>query len=346
MKKVLTKDEIKFCQIEGWDFIPKCRERYGLTNQFDTKELAEKAIKRKVAAIREKIAEKLDFNSTYDKKLKSYVHKDPDSGEQVLGKLTIADVIRENEIREKKARLNERKLQKEHEKKTNFISSLSALCGRSLDKEIERGLRLGISCPFNKVEVGKKNDLYINEWTVWVEYTKSKSYPQTRRDLNITLKKGWFIKTIGGVVTFINGKIDRNGIACEWVEQGRSIADLSIRKGYLVKGEHIEAKSLVAAQKINADHRAKALAVLVAKRKRDIKKIKELKNVLVTFDMSLNSGNCKAGTQSFVNRLEAELGHQVTELSAYWVLFYGRKFGVEYYAQRAVDYAIAMNKKE
>ena len=109
-----------------------------------------------------------------------------------------------------------------------------------------------------------------------------------------------------------------------------------------MKGEHIEAKSLVAAQKINADHRAKALAVLVAKRKRDIK----IKNVLVTFDMSLNSGNCKAGTQSFVNRLEAELGHQVTELSAYWVLFYGRKFGVEYYAQRAVDYAIAMNKKE
>lgn len=346
MKKVLTKDEIKFCQIKGWDFIPKCRERYGLTNQFDTKELAEKAIKRKVAAIREKIAEYLDRYSTYDKKQKCYVHRDPVSREDVVGKLTIADEILEHEIEQKKLRLAEKKKQKEQEKKENIISSLSAQCGCPLKNEIEKGLHLGKDCPFNSVEIGKKNDLYIREWTYWKEYTKSTSYPRTGRDLNITIKKGWFIKTIGGVVTFINGKIDRSGIACEWVEQGRSIVEVAIHKGYLVRGEHIEAKSLEAAKKINADHRAKALAVLVAKRKRDLKKIKEFSNIVVTFDMSLQSGNCKAGTQSFVNKLEAELGHPVSELSAYWVLFYGRKFGVEYYAQRAVDYAIATNRKE
>lgn len=342
MKKVLTKDEIKFCQIKGWDFIPKCRERYGLTNQFDTKELAEKAIKRKVAAIREKIAEYLDRYSTYDKKQKCYVHRDPVSREDVVGKLTIADEILEHEIEQKKLRLAEQKKQKEHEKKIKFIDSLSARCGQPLKDEIRMGLRLGKECPFDKVEVGKRNDLWINEWTVWEEYTRTTSYPHTKRDISISLKKGWYLKTIGGVVTFINGKIDRNGIACEWVEQGRSIADVSIHKGYLVRGEHIEAKSLNAAKKINADHRAKALAVLVAKRKKEIK----LSNVMVTFDMSLSSGNCKAGTQSFVNKLEAELGHPVSELSAYWVLFYGRKFGVEYYAQRAVDYAIATNRKE
>lgn len=340
MKKVLTKDEIKFCQIKGWDFIPKCRERYGLTNQFDTKELAEKAIKRKVAAIREKIAEYLDRYSTYDKKQKCYVHRDPVSREDVVGKLTIADEILEHEIEQKKLRLAEKKKQKEHEKKIKFIDSLSARCGQPLKDEIRMGLRLGKDCPLNILKIGKKNDLNIHEWTVWVDYTRSKSYPQTRRDLNITIRKGWFIKTIGGVVTFINGKIDRNGIACEWVEQGRSIADVSIHKGYLVRGEHIEAKSLNAAKKINADHRAKALAVLVAKRKKEIK----LSNVMVTFDMSLSSGNCKAGTQSFVNKIEEELGRKVTELSAYWVLYYGRKFGVEYYAQRAVNYALTHSK--
>ena len=78
----------------------------------------------------------------------------------------------------------------------------------------------------------------------------------------------------------------------------------------------------------------------MTKRKKEIK----LSNVMVTFDMSLSSGNCKAGTQSFVNKIEEKLGRKVTELSAYWVLYYGRKFGVEYYAQRAVNYALTHSK--
>lgn len=327
MRKLLTKEEIKFAKIQGWAIVPMRSTPFKWTNEFESKEDAEKAMKAKASSIRSKI-------KTY---FKRYWWKDAK---------TIEEVIKEHEIREKEAKKRENKLKKEQEKKENFISSLSAQCGCPLDNEIEKGLHLGKDCPFNIVKIGKKNDIYIREWTYWKEYTKSTSYPRTGRDLNITIKKGWFIKTIGGVVTFINGKIDRNGIACEWVEQGRSIADLTMHKGYLVRGEHIEAKSLEAAKKINADHRAKALAVLVAKRKRDLKKIKELSNIVVTFDMSLKSGNCKAGTQSFVNKLEAELGHPVTELSAYWVLFYGRKFGVEYYAQRAVNYAIATDQKE
>lgn len=341
MRKLLTKEEIKFAKIQGWAIVP-------WTNEFESKEDAEKAMKKSASSIRSKIKAYLDRYSypVRDSKEKSYTHFSRESHEYVPGRLTIEEVIKEHEIREKEAKKRENKLKKEQEKKENFISSLSAQCGCPLDNEIEKGLHLGKDCPFNIVKIGKKNDIYIREWTYWKEYTKSTSYPRTGRDLNITIKKGWFIKTIGGVVTFINGKIDRNGIACEWVEQGRSIADLTMHKGYLVRGEHIEAKSLEAAKKINADHRAKALAVLVAKRKRDLKKIKELSNIVVTFDMSLKSGNCKAGTQSFVNKLEAELGHPVTELSAYWVLFYGRKFGVEYYAQRAVNYAIATDQKE
>lgn len=117
-------------------------------------------------------------------------------------------------------------------------------------------------------------------------------------------------------------------------------------KGYLVKGEHILAKSLKDAQKINRKHREAALASLIGKRAKDKVTNEMLRNTTVTFDMSIASGNCRPGTQAFVNKLEDLLGHEVKEMNAYDVLMYGKNFGVETYAKRVVNYAIRNNKNK
>lgn len=112
--------------------------------------------------------------------------------------------------------------------------------------------------------------------------------------------------------------------------------------GYLVKGEHIIAKSLDQAKKINAEHRAKALGVLLAQRTREIKKNEKLSKVVVSVEDSLRGGNCIFGTNEFKRKVENAIGHEITNMTADKVMFYAKKFGVEYYANRAVK--AAMNR--
>ena len=50
--------------------------------------------------------------------------------------------------------------------------------------------------------------------------------------------------------------------------------------------------------------------------------------------------------RAFVNKLEDLFGHEVKEMNAYDVLLYGRKFSVETYAKRSVNYAIRNNKNK
>lgn len=64
-----------------------------------------------------------------------------------------------------------------------------------------------------------------------------------------------------------------------------------------------------------------------------------LEAVRVTFADSINGGNCRPGTLSFVNRVADVLGYEPESLSGAEVLEFGRRFGLELYARRAVKAA-------
>ena len=163
-----------------------------------------------------------------------------------------------------------------------------------------------------------------------------------RRSLTLNLKKGYNIYNVGGLITFVRGEIKRQGVACEWVEQGKAITDIKTVKGFLVRGEHIVAKSLKEAQRISAEKRSKQALSLMNARNKNKLSYQKLIGHMFTFEESLASGNCRPGTQNFKNRYEAAIGHEATEISLADLRKYGEKFGLEEYTERVIRYV--MNK--
>ena len=171
-----------------------------------------------------------------------------------------------------------------------------------------------------------------------------------RRGFHLRIKKGYSIRLVGGLITFYRGEFKRDGMACEWVEQGRALADIDTKRGYLVRGEHIEAKTLKDAKLINAEKRKQqALDLLNARAKRAQKaaekkqRMEELVKYMFTFEDSLNAGNCRPGTQNFKNLVEREVGHEVNEISLSDLRKYGKMFDLSYYTDRVINYV--MNRK-
>lgn len=173
-------------------------------------------------------------------------------------------------------------------------------------------------------------------------YSKSCRYPMIRRSFTLYLKKGYYVYYVGGLITFVRGEIKRHGVACEWIEQGKAIADIETVKGFLVRGEHIVAKSLKEAQRISAEKRNKQALSLLNARSKDQLVYQKLGNHMFTFEESLASGNCRPGTQGFKNRYEAAIGHEATEISLADLRKYGKMFGLEEYTERVIRYV--MNK--
>ena len=163
-----------------------------------------------------------------------------------------------------------------------------------------------------------------------------------RRSFTLYLKKGYSIYEVGGLITFVRGEIKRQGVACEWVEQGKAITDIKTVKGFLVRGEHIVAKSLKEAQRISAEKRSKQALSLLNARSKDQLVYQKLGNHMFTFEESLASGNCRPGTQNFKNLYEAAIGHEATEISLADLRKYGKQFGLEAYTERVIRYV--MNK--
>lgn len=203
-------------------------------------------------------------------------------------------------------------------------------------------LPLKVGSNFDGVQLSydKHNSVSIDEHTEWKQYTKNQSWPVTHRTLNVSLRKGWRIRKVGGIVTFYKGKFDRQGMAVEWVEQGRAIADIRIVKGYLVRGEHIEANSLEEAKRINADHRADILANTIEARRKTVYYREHEDELVVTFNDSLNSGNCRPGTMNFKNQYEEAIGREANSITVGELRKYAKKFGCTYYAERAIKYAL------
>lgn len=190
--------------------------------------------------------------------------------------------------------------------------------------------------------IGRGNGINCYESRDFDGYSKSCRFPMIRRSFSLYLKKGYNIHIIGGLITFVRGEIKRSGMACEWIEQGRAIDDIETVKGFLVRGEHIVAKSLKEAQRINAEKRNKTAIDLLNARSKNQLVYQKVGNHMFTFEESLASGNCRPGTQNFKNRYEAAIGHEATEISLADLRKYGKQFGLETYTERVIRYV--MNK--
>ena len=196
--------------------------------------------------------------------------------------------------------------------------------------------------------IANKNSIVCDEERDFDGYSRSCTFPMIRRFFTLNIKKGFRVCNVGGLITFYCGEFKRDGIACEWVEQGRAIADIDTKKGYLVRGEHIEAETLKEAKRINAEKRKQqALALLNVRAKRakkaaeKKKRLEELAEYMITFEDSLNAGNCRPGTQNFKNLVEKEVGHEVNTLSLADLRKYGRMFNLTYYTDRVINYIIS-----
>lgn len=207
-----------------------------------------------------------------------------------------------------------------------------------------RILRTGSHTGTHTMAYGKENSVVCSETNDWKGYSRSTKFPMVVRSLHLTIRRGYSLFVIGGLITFVKGdKIDRRGMACEWIEQGKAIADIRTVKGYLVRGEHIEAKSLKEAQEVSAERRTLLLAQAVAEHKklRIRNQQKADGTLMITFEDSLKSGNCRPGTASFKHKYEEAIGHEATSISIDDLRKYGKQFGVEYYAERAIRYALS-----
>ena len=195
-----------------------------------------------------------------------------------------------------------------------------------------------------------ENDIVCDEERDFEGYSRRCQFAMIRRFFTLNIKKGFRVRNVGGLITFYKGEFNRQGMKVEWIEQGRAIADIDTKKGYLVRGEHIEAKTLEEAKRINAEKRKQqALALLNARAKRAQKaaekkqRMEVLAKYMFTFEDSLNAGNCRPGTQNFKNLVEREVGHEVNEISLADLRKYGKMFNLSYYTARVINYV--MNRK-
>ena len=212
----------------------------------------------------------------------------------------------------------------------------------SVDGFLDYHLRTGDHTYKHNGHIADENNIICYEDKDFDGYSRSCSFPMIRRQFVLNIKKGYRVCVVGGLITFYKGEFNRQGMKAEWIEQGRSIADITKHTGYLVRGEHIEAESLREAVRINEEHRAMKLARILSKRKRAERREEEKQNgsLKITFADSLSAGNCRPGTQEFKNKYEEAIGHKATSISIADLRKYAKQFGVEYYAEQTIEYAL------
>lgn len=256
------------------------------------------------------------------------------------------DMLARKEAEKKEAEKAAKKAEKARAKELAYINDHIFIQNKQNNSEayeqVINRLNTGSHLDELSAYIGRGNGIICYESRDFDGYSKSCRFPMIRRSFSLYLKKGYNIHIIGGLITFVRGEIKRQGMACEWIEQGRAIDDIETVKGFLVRGEHIVAKSLKEAQRINAEKRSKQALSLLNARSKDQLVYQKLGNHMFTFEESLASGNCRPGTQNFKNRYEAAIGHEATEISLTDLRKYGKKFGLEEYTERVIRYV--MNK--
>lgn len=255
------------------------------------------------------------------------------------------DMLARKEAEKKEEEKAAKKAEKARAKELAYINTQICICDNLGPVDFDMVISLlntGKNIGTLDAHISDKNGVECSESYDYDGYSKRCQFTMVRRSFTLNLKKGYSIYEVGGLITFVRGEIKRQGVACEWVEQGKAITDIKTVKGFLVRGEHIVAKSLKEAQRINAEKRSKqALSLLNARSKNQLV-YQKLGNHMFTFEESLASGNCRPGTQNFKNRYEAAIGHEATEISLADLRKYGKKFGLEEYTERVIRYV--MNK--
>lgn len=255
------------------------------------------------------------------------------------------DMLARQAAEKKEAEKAAKKAEKARAKELAYINTQICICDNLGPVDFDMVISLlntGKNIGTLDAHISDKNGVECSESYDYDGYSKRCQFTMVRRSFTLNLKKGYSIYEVGGLITFVRGEIKRQGVACEWVEQGKAIADIKTVKGFLVRGEHIVAKSLKEAQRISAEKRNKqALSLLNARSKGQLV-YQKLGNHMFTFKESLASGNCRPGTQNFKNRYEAAIGHEATEISLADLRKYGKKFGLEEYTERVIRYV--MNK--
>lgn len=256
------------------------------------------------------------------------------------------DMLARQAAEKKEAEKAEKKAEKARAKELAYINDHIFIQNKQNNseayKQVINRLNTGSHLDELSAYIGRENGINCYEVRDFDGYSKSCRFSMIRRSFSLYLKKGYNIYIVGGLITFVRGEIKRSGVACEWIEQGKAIADIKTVKGFLVRGEHIVAKSLKEAQRINAEKRSKQALSLLNARSKDQLVYQKLGNHMFTFEESLASGNCRPGTQGFKNRYEAAIGHEATEISLADLRKYGKKFGLEEYTERVIRYV--MNK--
>lgn len=256
------------------------------------------------------------------------------------------DMLARKAAEKKEAEKAEKKAEKARAKELAYINDHIFIQNKQNNseayKQVINRLNTGSHLDELSAYIGRENGINCYEVRDFDGYSKSCRFSMIRRSFSLYLKKGYNIYIVGGLITFVRGKIKRQGVACEWIEQGKAIADIKTVKGFLVRGEHIVAKSLKEAQRISAEKRSKQALSLMNARNKNKLSYQKLIGHMFTFEESLASGNCRPGTQNFKNRYEAAIGHEATEISLADLRKYGKKFGLEEYTERVIRYV--MNK--
>lgn len=337
VKNLYTSEEKKFIAAMGWSMLTTGMLSYdirymkgGSTYGVEAVEITNKAQKAEVVAACEKKARDLR------RKIAAYLKEN--------GHETIAayfEAVKEEEKKQKAARRRVEAIHRRAERNQQAIIDMLRADGNDGLWDVMNNLRTGEHTGSYTAEYSKENG--ISYYEEREQYSSRCTYIKVTRFFGLKVRRGYHVFVVGGLITFVKGdKIDREGMACEWVEQGKTISDVYTVKGYLVRGEHIVARSLKEAQDINAEHRAMQMARLLSARKRAERRSAQKANgsLKVTFSDSINAGNCRPGTTEFKHKYEEAIGHEAKSISVADLRKYGRLFGVEYYAEKAIDYAI------
>ena len=320
MTFIFTKDEIRFIKAQGWKLYPTRRINwYTETADYDSEKDCEKDCKAREKALRKQLSEAFRYmGMTVDGKW----IKTP----------TLAEWIKADDERIK--------FEKRMEREDAAINAQMKDSGLHSVWSVINTYKTGENTEGFKARYGQENGIKCDERSE--KYANSCKFMKIVRSFTLYVRKGWNVCKVGGLITFYKGEFDRTGMACEWIEQGISIDSFRTVKGFLVRGEHIEAKNLKEAKAINANHRAMQMARLLNARKRQERRQQQKANgtLMITFQDSLNSGNCRPGTQQFKQQYEEAIGHEAKSISIADLRKYGKLFGVEYYAEKAIEYAL------
>lgn len=116
----------------------------------------------------------------------------------------------------------------------------------------------------------------------------------------------WTTRVVGGILTIApRTRFDEREYKAFWVEQGRGFS-VKLIEGFIIRGYHVAGKDFVAAKAKVAKIRSNAAAILLKKRH----SLVEAGQKWVTVDDSLKAGNCRAGTEAFVKKIEKKLNAQ------------------------------------